>query len=202
MKTAENKVLNRIYAHGRGWAFSKNDFADLGHHKTIDKALSRVSKKGRIRRVIKGIYDYPKYSKLLKQNLSPDIDQVAHALARKFGWKIQASGNSALNILGLSTQVPTKYLYHFDGRDTVYKIGKVELNFKKTVLKDMGIKYSESALVVQAIKALDQKTLRKEQMQKIRNYYSVDKHKRILKDTQYTTSWIYEIIKIIFQNEK
>ena len=202
MIATENKVLNRIYGNGRGWVFSKKDFADLEHHKTIDKALSRLSKKGRIRRVVQGIYDYPKYSKLLEQDLSPDIDQVAQALARRFGWKIQISGNTALNVLALSTQVPTKYLYYSDGRDRVYKIGNVELNFKKTVLSDIGLKYPGSELVVQAIKALGKKTLTKKEKKIIRDYYSMEEHRRILKDTQYTTRWVYEIIKTIFQDEK
>ncbi len=66
-----------------------------------------MAERGVIRRVIRGLYDYPAYSKLLKKSLSPDIDQVAHTLARKFGWPIQISGNAALNLVGLSTQVPT-----------------------------------------------------------------------------------------------
>ena len=124
--------------------FSKKDFADLGNHKAIDKALSRLAKKGTIRRVVQGVYDYPKYSKLLEQDLSPDIDQVAQALARRFGWEIQVSGNTALNVLGLSTQVPTRYLYCSNGRDRLYEIDKIELIFDKTILSDIGLKYPES----------------------------------------------------------
>jgi len=202
MQTIEMKVINRIYGNGRGWAFLKNDFADLGSADTIKKALLRLCNKGRIRRVLRGLYDYPEYSKLLGQELSPDIDQVAHALARKFGWDIQISGNAALNILGLSTQVPTKYLYHCDGKSMIYKIGNVELEFKKATLKDIGLKYSDSELIVQAIKALDKKTLTMEEKKKIRDYFGPEKHARILKDTKYTTSWVYEIIKSIFEDER
>lgn len=202
MQPIEIKVINRIYGNGRGWAFFKNDFADLGSVDAIEKALFRLRQKGRIRRVMRGLYDYPKHSKLLGQLLSPDIDQVAHALARKFGWRIRISGNAALNILGLSTQVPTKYLYHCDGRSKAYHIGNNELRFKRTELKDIGLKYPDSELLVQAIKALGKKTLTKEEKQKIRDYFSHDKHARILKDTQYTTSWVYEIIKSIFQDKK
>lgn len=202
MNTIENKALNRIYGHGRGWAFSKKDFADLGSHNSLDQSLSRLSKNGNIRRVLHGIYDYPKYSKLLEQELNPNIDQVAQALARRFGWNIQISGNAALNVLGLSTQVPTKYLYYTDGRDRTYQIGNIELNFKKVLISDIGLKYPESEIVVQAIKALGKKALTEEEKKKIREYFSPKTHKRILKDTQYTTSWAYDIIKTIFQDEK
>ncbi len=202
MQPIEIRILSKLYDRGRGWAFSKKDFAHFGNHKAIDKALSRLSGKGLIRRVIHGIYDYPKYSKLLEQDMSPDIDQIAHALARKFGWNIQISGNTALYVLGLSTQVPTRYLYYCDNRDRTYKIGKIELKFEKTALSDIGLKYLESELLVQAIKALGKKTLTEDEKQKIRDYFSSDKHARILKDTRYTTSWVYEIIKSIFQDKK
>ncbi|MGB7293233.1 MAG: DUF6088 family protein [Thermodesulfobacteriota bacterium] len=200
MQSIENKVINRIYGNGRGWAFFKNDFVDLGSANAVDLALHRLLKKGKIRRVLRGVYDYPKYSKLLGQNLSPDVDQVAQALARKFGWKIQISGSAALNVLGLSTQVPTRYLYYSDGTSKVYQIGNVQLEFKKTALKDTGMKYPESVLIVQAIKALGKKTLTKEQRQIILDYFSSEQHGRILKDTKYTTSWVYESIKRVFKD--
>lgn len=201
MQAIETKIINRIYGNGRGWAFSRNDFVDLGSNSSIEQGLSRLCIKGRIRRVIRGLYDYPKRSKLLGGFLSPDIDNIAHALARKFGWQIRISGNSALNILGLSTQVPATYVYHSDGKSKIYYVGDVELAFKKTELKDIGFKYPESDLVVQAIKALDRKKLTENEKQKIRDYFSPEKHSRILKDTQYTTSWVYEVIKSIFKNQ-
>ena len=107
-KTIENQLISRIYGNGRVWVFSKKDFASLGEPASIDRTLSRMAKKGLIRRVMRGLYDYPAYSKLLKKPLSPNIDQVAHALARKFGWQIQISGNAALNLMGLSTVVETQ----------------------------------------------------------------------------------------------
>lgn len=199
MQPIENKVISRIYGKGRGWVFFKKDFTDLGSTAAIDQALSRLTKTKRIRRVMRGVYDYPAYSKLLKQDIPPDIDQVANALARKFGWTIQVSGNSALNILGLSTQVPSQYLYLSDGRSCSYQIGGQKLNFKKSRLKDMGLKYLESALMVQAIRALDKRPLNAKESDQVREYFSAEAKERILKDAQYTTSWIYEEIKRIFQ---
>lgn len=130
-----------------------------------------------------------------------DIDQVAQALARKFGWSIQVSGNTALNVLGLSTQMPGKYLYLSDGKTIDYQVGKQELSFKKTTLKDIGLKYPESELVVQAIKALDKKQLNENERQIIKDYFDVQMQKLILKDTRFTTSWVYEEIKAIFKVE-
>ena len=76
----ENKIINRIRGTGRGWSFSPRDFLDFGERPTIDSALHRLAQRGDVRRIIRGIYDYPRFSELLQQQLSPDIDQVARAL--------------------------------------------------------------------------------------------------------------------------
>lgn len=200
MQNIEIKVINRIYGKGRGWSFYRGDFADLAAISTVDKALSRLAEKGHIRRVMRGLYDFPKHSKLLEKQLSPDIDQVANAQARKFGWTIQVSGNAALNILGLSSQVPTHYLYHSTGPSRDYKIGNVALSFKKASLKDMGFRHSHSALLVQALKALDNRNLEEPQKQMIRAHFSPFQQKQILKDARHTTAWVYELIKTIFKD--
>lgn len=201
MQAIENKVINRVYGYGRGWAFIKNDFLDLGSAAAIDQVLSRLTKQGRIRRVMRGMYDYPKFSKLLDITLDADMDKVAQALARKFGWTIQVSGNTALNILGLSTQVPGTYVYMSDGRNCVYRLGQRELNFKKVRLKDIDLKHVESQLLVQAIKALDKRKLQAEEIRLIRKYFDEKARIKILKDARYTTSWVYEEIKRILKDD-
>lgn len=209
-ESIESSVLYRIYGNGRGWSFSRKDFATLGEPGTIDRALSRLAEKGVIRRVIRGLYDYPAYSKLLKKELSPDIDQVAHALARKFGWQIQVSGNAALNMMGLSTQVPTQYLYLSDGPSKSYQVGNRVVEFKKTSFTQVGLKYQQSEILVQAIQALGEQPLTTEQQSKIRDYLAATSGvkdvietgqlsellvNRILKDTQYVTAWIVQRIR-------
>jgi len=106
-------------------------------------------------------------------------------LARKFGWSIQVSGNAALNILGLSTQVPALYLYLSGGQSKTYHINDVELSFKKTALKDMGMKSSEAALLVQALKTRGQQSITLPEKQKILTYFPNEKHSAILKYTQW-----------------
>jgi len=131
----EQRILSRIYGNGRGWAFSQADFADLGARSTIDSALHRREGEGVIRRIIRCIYDYPRQSKALGGATSPNIDQVAHALARKFAWRIQPDGATAQNLLGLSTQVPAHAVYLSDGPDRSYTIGRTKLAFEHTALK-------------------------------------------------------------------
>jgi hypothetical protein len=198
MDTSEKKVLSRVYGNGRGYAFSSNDFIDKLSINNIDKALSSLTKKEQIRRVARGIYDYPKYSNLLKKELSPDIEQVARAYARKFNWKIEVSGDTALNILGLSTQVVGKYTYLSNGPNKLYKLNNgTTIEFKKSSLKNIGFKYKESSLIVQALKVLGKDRIDEIIIKDIRKQIEESKFSKILNDTKSSTVWIYETIKKI-----
>ena len=198
----ENRIIYRIYGRGRGWAFTKTDFVAEFGEANIRQALSSLNKAGKIRRVCRGVYDYPRYSELLDRQLSPDLNQVANALARKFNWRIQPSGEAALNLLGLSTQVPGRWVYLSDGPAREYKISEHSLLFKKSALKDVGFRYRESGLVVQGLKALGRDHLDQKVIEDIRQYLKPKGCKRILEDTRSVTGWIYEAIKRICKEDK
>ena len=193
----EQKILSRIYGNGRGWAFSQVDFADLGARSTIDSALHRREHEGIIRRVIRGIYDYPRHSKVLGGLTSPNIDHIAHALARKFAWRIQPSGAMAQNVLGLSTQVPARAVYLSDGPDRSYTVGRTKLDFEHTALKEAGFKLPESRLVVQALKAFGEGRITPKAITQIRRQFDSALRQRILLDTKTATGWVYAAIQEI-----
>ena len=191
------EVLYFIAGHRRGWAFSSSDLMKKFTRQEADSTLSDLVKKGKIRRVYRGIYDYPGYSDFLQQELSPDIDQVARAIARKFNWRIEISGDSALNMLGLSTQIEGKYIYLSDGPNRRYDILGTTLQFKRSILKNIGFKHKESSLIVQALKILGKERITTDVISKIRKHIEPDMYDKILKDTQSSTVWIYETIKQI-----
>jgi hypothetical protein len=197
MQSINKKAISRIYGHGMGWAFSPSDFVKDFSRDQIENALSRLCREGKIRRVCRGIYDYPKFSELLQQDLSPDFDQVAQAFARKFNWRIQPAGDAALNLLGLSTQVPGRLVYLSDGPNRQYDLGNYTLEFKKSALKDVGFKYRESGLLVQALKALGKERLDESVITALRKRLDETACKRVLKDTVTATGWVYEAIKLI-----
>ncbi len=201
MQSIANKILSRIYGHGNGWAFSSSDFVTEFSREQVDNALSDLVKAGKIRRVCRGIYDYPKFSRLLQQKLSPDPDRVAHAFARKHHWRIQASGETALNLLGLSTQVPGRLVYLSDGPKRSYSLGTQTLEFKNSVLKDIGFKYAESGLLVQALKALGKEGAATIPLDNIREQLDLSKGKQIIRDTSSVTGWIHEYIRKIYTEE-
>ncbi|MGK0256558.1 MAG: hypothetical protein ACI81I_001178 [Arcobacteraceae bacterium] len=196
-----NKAFYFIAGHGRGWAFSSSDLMQKFTRQQADNILSDLVKRKKIRRICRGMYDYPKYSELLEQLLSPDIEQVARAFSRKFNWKIEISGDSALNILGLSTQIEAKYIYLSNGSNRIYNVFDTTLEFKKSSLKDIGFKHKESSLIVQALKTLGQDRINDKVINDIRNKIESSKYKKILSDTKTTTVWIYETIKQICKED-
>jgi hypothetical protein len=105
MHTVPALVMRRVKGMGRGSVFTPSDFADLGGRAATDQALSRLARTGKIRRLARGIYDYPRVSRFLGP-ISPARDVVARALARKTNSAVQVTGAQAANALGLSTQVP------------------------------------------------------------------------------------------------
>lgn len=199
MQSIENKIYSIIKGNGKGYVFSAIDFTDKFNSSTVDWSLSNLHQEGKIRRLIRGLYDFPKYSELLQQNLSPDIDKVAYALARKFKWRIEPSSDTALYLLGLSTQVPGRYIYLSDGPKRIYEIFGNELEFKKIALKEVGFKYPESALLVQAIKGLGKNNITSKVITTLSNKIDEKYYSKIIKDTKTVTEWVYSIIKQVCQ---
>jgi hypothetical protein len=194
MRSLENKVIDRIYGKGRGWCFSQIDFVDLGTRSAIDVAFNSLLKKETISRALRGIYYYPEYSTVLKKNITPRIENIAEAIARKYKWDIQPSGNTALNYFQLSTQIPAQYVYLSDGPSKEYQLDKQLLIFKKTKLQEAKLKYMESKLTVQAIKALGKEQFTLEANKKIKSHFNSSQLQKIKKDTIAITGWVRDII--------
>lgn len=126
---------------------------------------------------------------------------MAQGLARKFGWRIQPSGIAAQNILGISTQVPSKIAYLSDGPDRRYMIGKTTLEFQHTALKETGFKLRESSIIVHALKSLGQDRMTAEVLTKVRLWLLPELRSKILIDTQSATGWIYAAIREICRED-
>lgn len=188
-------IVTRIYGNGRGNVFTPKDFLDLSGRKTVNSALERLAKQGTIRRLMRGVYEYPAYSKLLNAPASPDPDAIARAIARAHGWTILPSGNTALNLLGLSTQVPAKWEYFSDGPTKTYTWSGGKLAFKRRANKETTSLSPKTALVVQALKTLGADNIDRSTLATLRKRLDEKDRKRAVKEARYATSWIYEIIK-------
>lgn len=184
-----------------GSAFVVSDFTGICDYQTAKRSLARLVDSGAIRRVIRGVYDKPSYSKLLKEFASPDPNQVAVAIARNFNWNVVPAGNAALNMLGLSTQVPAKWEYCSSGPYRDYEIGNITLSFKHSSNKEIeGLSY-DTALLVQAIKALGKDNISEDVITKLRERTDNLNRDTVLQEARYTTSWIFTVIKRLCEKD-
>jgi predicted transcriptional regulator of viral defense system len=129
------KIEIKIKESNNGETFVCSDFSDIADNQAIRKALSRLEKEGTIRRILHGIYEYPEYNEFLGEYVAPSPDKVAHALARNYGWTIVPCGDTALNLLGLSTQVPAVWSYVSDGTIRIMSLTKLLSSSKELQIK-------------------------------------------------------------------
>lgn len=191
------RVLARIEDLSAGEVFIISDFSDIADTTVVRKVLSRLEEDGRIRRIMRGVYDRPEYNNFLGEYVEPVPDKVAHALARNFGWTIVPCGDTALNMLGLSTQVPAVWLYVSDGTYKEYTYNHTTIQFKRTTNKEISKISYKTALVIQALKALGKDKITDEMIKKIKAATSKEERTAMFNEAKYATAWIYDIIKDI-----
>lgn len=190
-------ILKRIERLGHGRAFSAKDFLDIASRTSIDVMLAELAGDGKIRRIRRGLYDMPKVNSTLGGKLSPDIDEAAHAIARRQRWNIVPEGAWAANLLGLSTQVPAKIIYLSDGPTKDVEIGRRRIRFKHARPKAMAGLEGKLALVVQALRHLGKENVGTREIGTIRAKLSQKEKDRLLKDTRFSVDWIYDVAKQI-----
>ena len=175
--------------------FVASDFSHIAPINTVRQCLSRLEKSQHIVRIMRGVYHQPAYSELLQEYESPSLYHVAMALARNFGWTIAPSGAAALNMLGLSTQVPAHWSFISNGPYRSFSFGNITIEFKHCSSKEISGMSPKTVLVIQAIKALGKENIDEENLQKIRRSLSVEEKIALLEEARRTTAWIYEAIK-------
>ena len=131
MDYLSDKIIKRVRAHGRGkWVCSPRDFLDLGGRAAVDKALSRLAQRGHLRRIGRGLYDWPSKSRILKRLVPAGQDVLVAAIARRDGARVMPSGLSDANGLGLTNAVPGRARYLTDGATRGVKAGDSVIEFK------------------------------------------------------------------------
>jgi hypothetical protein len=197
MQTMRNQIVARIERLGGGKAFSAKDFLDIASRTTIDVTLASLTQSGQIRRIRRGLYDMPKINRSLGGELAPDIDEAARAIARRQKWKIVPEGAWAANLLGLSTQVPSKIIYLTDGPNNEVPIGRRTIHFKHARPKAMAGLDGKFALVVQALRHLGKDGVGAPEIDKLRTALTPAEKRKLLRDTRFGVDWIYDVAKQI-----
>lgn len=197
-KTTNLKLIrDRINRSDIGAVYVAVDFVDISDKTSVNAYLARLVDEGLIRRILRGVYDKPEYNDFLEEYVAPSPDKVANAIARNFGWTIVPCGDTALNLLGLSTQVPAAWVYVSDGTYKEYTYDNTTIQFKRTTNKEVSKLSYKTALTVQALKALGKDKIDDMVISRLGKLLTAEEKQTMLEEAKAATSWIYEYIKQI-----
>ena len=195
-----SEITKRIENMHEGQILFISDFSDLnGNEKVVSRALSAEEKKGNIVRLAKGMYLRPKSTRF--GIVYPSVDEMVKAIAHRDKSKVQPCGMTALNMLGLSTQVPTKYTYLTSGSSRKLKLGDRLIELKRSVPKNFVFKTTLGALLMQALKSLGEKNISKLEIVQIRKLIDNEKRMEHFKlDILLMPIWMRKLITNIINN--
>ena len=199
-QSIDARILARIHGRGRGSVFVPGDFLDLGSREAVDLALHRLARKGTIRRLARGAYDFPKEHPVLGL-LSPSADDVAHALAGRDRTRLQPAGAYAANILGLSEQVPAKAVFLTDGPSRTVKIGPTTIQLRRTTPRNMEAAGRLSGLLIQALRELGEEHVTPERREHLKRTIPADKRREIIKDLRLAPAWMHAIFRELAEED-
>lgn len=194
LNSIDQQILNAITALGHGAVFVPTDFLDFGSRQAVDIVLHRLVRKGTIRRLARGIYDFPKEHPKLG-TLQPSPEKIAEALVGRDCTRIQPTGAYAANILGLSEQVPAKVVFLTDGPSRTVKIGAITIQLRRTTPKNMAIAGRLSGLLVQALRELGKENVTLERLEHLKRTIPLNARKELLKDIRFAPEWMHSIFK-------
>ena len=199
-QSVESKILAAIRKRGRGAVFVPSNFLKLGSREAIDTTLHRLTRTGVIRRLARGLYDYPKEHPVLG-SLQPTAETVARALAGRDCTRLQPAGAYAANALGLSEQVPAKAVFLTDGPARTVKIGSTTIQLRHTTARNMAAAGRLSGLLIQAFRELGKDHITPERMDHLKRTLPADKRQELLKDIRLAPAWMHAIFRELAEDE-
>lgn len=192
MPSIEDNIWTAIKAKGRGRVFFPSDFTSYGGVKAVGKSLERLTTKGNIVRLARGIYTYPEIDTSLGLGaLMPTIEQIAETIARRDKARIAPTGIYAMNKLGISTQVPMNVVYLTDGAPRRVSLGNGRsIQFKYTTPKNLSFTNPLAMLVTFALKEVGRDNMTEDIAKQIKNVLQKEKKENILADEALMPAWI------------
>ena len=191
-----SKIRQRIAGKGRGAIFAPSDFLDIGSRASVDKALSRLADQGVIRRLTRGLYDYPKRSPRFG-HLSPSADDIAKAVARKDNQVLQPSPAMAANQMGLSTQVPSKPTNMTDGPTRTKTISRQVIQFRNASSKTFIGAGQKTGVVFQALRYVGKDRIDDQVIGKLACALDDKDRLQLSRQIKHVAVWMHPIVRQI-----
>ena len=190
----DGKTLKeRIEAMPDDTVLFRSDFPEY-HSEFVGETLATLTAEGTLVKLAQGIYAKPRKSRF--GVVLPSVEKVVKAIAVRDNAEVLPSGMTALNVLGLSTQVPMNYTYLTTGSERTIKLTNRQVMLKRGVPKNFCYGTKLIGLLVQALKALKQENVGQEELQTIHSLISKEPNKKaLLKDVDMMPAWMKRIVK-------
>lgn len=173
--------------------FFRNDFP-LYHPESVGRILTDLTEEGELIRIASGIYIKPRMSRF--GPVMPSIEHIVKAISIRDKAQILSSGETALNALGLSTQVPMSYSFLTTGSARKLTIGKRQVILKRGVPRNFAYKTQLIALIVQALRSLGEANITSIELEQIRRLIMKEEDKQdLISDVLTMPEWMKRIIK-------
>ena len=196
MESIDNSILTSLKKRGRGTVFTKDDYAHYSNPKRVQKALEQLVNQGYVVRVARGIYCYPKVDKIWGTGYLPaSYDDIANAIAKKERAKIVPTGVHALNRLGLSEQLPMRFVYLTSGRTRSVELADGHtIQFVHTALRNLEFQNRTAMLVTFALKEIGRERLTEEQKAHVLGLLKKEERHGVQHDLALMPDWIQTIV--------
>ena len=186
-------LRQRIEAMPEDCILFRSDFPEY-HTEFVGSILSELTTEGMLVKIAHGIYTKPRRSKF--GVVLPSVDKVVQAIAARDNAEVLPSGMTALNALGLSTQVPMNYTYLTTGSERTINLSNRTVVLKRGVPKNFCYGTRLISLLVQALKALKKENVGEEELNIIQQLVLKETDKEALaRDVDMMPAWMKRIIK-------
>ena len=195
----ESRTLkSRIKALPDDSVLFRSDYPEY-HSEFVGSTLAELAESGVLFKMAQGIYVKPRKSRF--GLVLPSIEKIVQAIAMRDNAEVLPSGTTALNALGLSTQIPMNYSYLTSGSERTIKLANRQVVLKRGVPKNFCYKTRLIALLTQALRALKQENVGDSELQIIRELINKETDKKNLaKDVDAMPGWMKRIIKPMLNN--
>lgn len=179
--------------------FFRSDFPNY-HPESVGRILSQLADENLLIRIASGIYVKPRMSRF--GPVMPSVNKLVNAIAERDKVQVIPVGIVALNLLGLSTQVPMVYCYLTNGSARTINIGNTKVVLKRGVPRNFAYKTKLIALLVQALKELKQKNIEEEHLQQIAMLLTKEQDQEALRsDVLIMPEWMRGIVKPMLRED-
>jgi len=197
---SHDTILSKVKRLKRNSILFVDDFVGTYNEKEVSRALNVLTTEGKLARIGRGVFLKPEFTQF--GIVYPSIPVIAKAIAQRDKVHILPTGATALNLLGLSTQVPFRTVYLTTGSQRELRINNHTILFRRSVESSFRCKTELMGLLIQALKELGEKNIEEKHLNQIAYLLSQsgESKERLSTDLKNAPRWIQHQVQPIINS--